>query len=206
MATFGDMKTAIAGDLRRTGLADVIARKILEAIAHFKDEPWYETEASFTVTSVADQREYDFPTDFSVLIGDVHVTDSAGTRWPLIPCSIGELDAMRDGLDLTGTPTYYAVYGSQFLVEPLPADALSTFDARYVSNLAAPTTDASEGFWMNEAQYVIQHQALGYIWASTIRDQEKAQIEFGLAQQEYLRITAKSEQRIFAQGREAGDE
>lgn len=202
MATYGEMKTAIAADLRRTGLADVIARKILEAIAHFKDEPWYETETTFTVTSVADQREYDFPDDFSTLIGRIYVTDSAGTRWPMDGVSIGELDDMRDGLNLTGTSSYYAVLASQFLVEPVPADATLTFDGRYVSNLAAPTADSSEGFWMNEAQYVIQHQALGYIWASTIRDQEKAQIEFGLAREEYLRITAKSEQRIFAQGRE----
>lgn len=206
MATYGDMKTAIAGDLRRTGLSDVIARKIQEAIAHFKDEPWYETETSFTTPSVADQREYDFPTDFSVLIGRIFVTDSAGTRWPMEGVSIGELDEMRDGLNLTGVSSYYAVLASQFLVEPIPADATLTFDARYVSNLAAPTTDASVGFWMNEAAYVIQHQALGYIWASTIRDQEKAQVEFGLAQQEYLRITAKSEQRIFAQGREVCEE
>jgi hypothetical protein len=200
------MKTAIAGDLRRTGLADVIASKIQEAIAHFKDEPWYETESSFTVTSVADQREYDFPADFSVLVTRIYVTDSAGTRWPMDGVSIGELEDMRDGLNLTGVSSYYAVLGSQFLVEPIPADATLTFDARYVSNLTAPSTDATEGFWMNEARYVIQHQALGYLWASTIRDQEKAQIEFGLAQQEYLRITAKSEQRIFAQGREVCDE
>jgi len=201
------MKARLAGDLRRTGLADVIASKILEAIRHLKDEPWYETETSMSVTSVADQREYDFPDDFSVLVGRIYTTDSAGTRSQLVPLSIDELDVMRDGTpEVTGEPACYAVLGSQFLVDPVPTDNLTIFDARYISNLAPPTSDSSEGFWMNEAQDVVAHQALGYIWATVIRDPEKAQSEFALAQQEFLRITAKSEQRIFAQGREVCDE
>ena len=202
MANFGDMKTRIAGDLRRTGLADIIGAKILEAIRHYKDEPWYETETTLSIPSVADQREYDLPSDFSVLIGRIYVTDGTGTRWPMNPCSIDELDSLNDGIAVTGTPDSYVILASQFLVDPVPVDTTLTFDARYNSNLAPPTTDASGGFWMNEAQDVIAHQALGYIWGSVIRDPDKMQFEFGLAQQEYLRIIGKSEQRIFAQGRE----
>lgn len=200
MATYLDMKTRIAGDLRRTGLATQIADKIQEAIRHFKDEPWYETETSGTVTSVASQREYDFPSDYSVLIGLIYVTDSSGARWPMTSVSIDDHDRLIDGTTLTGTPDSFAVLASSFRVDPVPVDTSIVFDFKYVSNLAAPTSDEAQGFWMNEAQDVIAHQALGYLWSTVIRDPEKAQIEFQLAQQEFLRITGKSEQRIYASG------
>lgn len=202
MANYADMKSRIASDLRRTNLSDQIAAKILEAIRHFRDEPWYATESTLTITSVADQRVYSLPSDFSVLAGLVYVTDGSGTRWPMDPKSIDDFDYLDDGIITSGTPDSYTIYASSLYVDPPPPDALHTFDAKYISNLAAPTSDATEGFWMNEAQDVIAHQALGYLWASVIRDPEKAQIEFGLAREEFLRIQGKSEQRIYAAGRE----
>lgn len=203
MSSYADMQTRIATDLRRTNLATIIPVKIQEAIRHFKDEPFWECEASFTpITSVIGTNTYALPADFSQMIGDITVTYNGIIRG-LAPITIDELDQRNDNgiTPLQGQPDAYNVFGSNFLVWPTPNQSTFLFNGRYLSNLAAPTLQTDSSFWTNEAQDLIAHYALFLLWQSVIRDGDKAKEEFTLAHTELVRLQTIAESRAYAIGR-----
>ena len=82
-----------------------------------------------------------------------------------------------------------------------------TVTLRYVSNLQDPRDVSSEtlsgapdsvkGFWMNEAQRMIKTYAKGLIYADYLQQYEQAQAQEVMAQAEYNRLVARSENRAF---------
>lgn len=207
-ATYLDMQNRIIADMKRSGLATVVPAKIQEAIRRFKNEGFYPGEGSFTpIASVADQRAYDFPEDFSQLIGPIFVTNSGGAKVPMESRSITYLDTL-DGQTvspLLGPPSCYSLFGTQFVVGPRPDTDDYIFDARYRKTLAAPTIGTSTGFWMNEAQDLIAHYAMGLIWQTIIRNPEFASHEFELANQFLMDLITQSDARSYSTGVEAID-
>jgi hypothetical protein len=201
--TFGNMQSRVAGDLRRTNLATQINDKIIEACEHFQDDAfWDNEEIAISIPSVASQQAYPLPVDFSKLIGPIRVTYNGVT----VPLEVITLDELREldsnaSIPLDGVPTRYNLFNNTFVTWPRPDKDTYLFDLDYVSNLAPPVNQSDTGFWMNQARHLIAHYAMGLIWKSVIRDQQKAADEFELANSEYRRIQATSESRAYDAGK-----
>jgi hypothetical protein len=175
MSDYGTMQARIADELARADLADQIRREILSAIAHFQRESFYFTEARSLAFSTAAGREFyggDDEDDIPSLPAIDTVTLLDGTRRKaLVRRSYDALEALSAESGARGEPEYFAYYGRQIRLYPVPDAAyalLVSADQRAPAPSAATDTNA----WMTEAEELIRCRAKWGLAVNVIRDPE----------------------------------
>lgn len=195
------MRERIVDELRRDDLATNVESAILDAVAYFSRRSHFVNQGTLTpINTVAGQKEYDLPTDFSRMIYFEIVHD--GQKDELTPVSINEIDKndSNDDDPFEGIPIQYATYGTQFLVYPRPEESTWTFEGRYRTRYAAPDSDDDVGFWVNEAERPVRCLAKAFLYDDVIRDVEQADREYRKAEAAWSELVPEYEARVYAAG------
>lgn len=127
LATFNDLKTAIATELGRTDLTSVIPDLILRCEAKLRRR-LHTLDMETKTTSFSIDGEYvNVPTGFMGVKS--FQTTYGGNRYPIKPMPE---EQQTDHYVTTGPPLFYSVVGSQFRFSPAP-------DATYPATLVYDT-------------------------------------------------------------------
>lgn len=204
--TYADMQARIIDELQRSDLATNVQSAIQDAIKHYQRRALAVNQATLPgIASVDGQREYSLPADFSRMVGDILITFD-GTTVPMEARTIQQIDEMDSDAasPVEGYPAWYAIYGNstgaRFTVFPRPDANTYTFSGRYVSKLTAPSADADESFWTNDAERAIRCYAKAVLYDDVIRLPDQAEREFAKAEAEWEELVKESESRAFQGG------
>lgn len=200
MSDFGTMVDRIEADLDRDASSDTdaIKREIITAINDYKTERFRFNEAKLSLTTVADQAEYDEVTlasDLStVSIEDVVSLDDlyyvAGSyNWEMDRRPFGMLRSI-ESTSFTGRPTLWSIGNGILLLSPTPDDAYSlTGDMVYDFNAITASSASNEtNAWFTTAEKLVRMQAMGSIYSNHLRDLQKAQWFWAQAAEEFRRL------------------
>lgn len=97
-----------------------------------------------STTTVADQKRYQFPTDFLKVLRLVYISSGSGSsavKSKIDPITRNEQDLL--GYNKTGAPSAYYMYKNTFALVPIP-DSTYTLELDYVYRVADLTADAEE--------------------------------------------------------------
>lgn len=180
MPTLGEMKTHIADDLDDTSstYATQIARAITRAIEHYKKTRFAFNESrTIEITLVIDQDTYDEDddADISAIIkmDGVFLIDAAGQISSMRPMTPQEMEILIDNSASSGEPYAYSYYGKTLRVYPIP-DYAYTVRIQAWYRLDAPSLDADENAWTNEAYDLIKSRALFNVATFTLQNEAVA--------------------------------
>lgn len=168
MATLGDLKTRIAGDLNRTDQTALIATEIARAIERYAAKRFWFTVGSGTTATASGVATAAAPTGLRVL--DAAWVTVSGVKMPLEQHSLATItDWLGATPNATGRPTDFALSGSTWTFYRLP-NAIYTVTAVGIYDLTALDTDSATNAWTTEAQDLIANEVLGRIRRIRLRD------------------------------------
>jgi hypothetical protein len=200
MATFGDLKSQIANDLRRSNLTSEIATAVLDAIRdHDTERFWFNEHEIYLLNTVDGTDEYTLaaqaPIQEFIMIDKVRV--QVGNTWYTLKESTW--DDMEEAFSspTSGQPFDWAFAGNdQFRLFPTPNGVypLKIFGHYRIIPLSA---DSDSNDWTNAAKNLIRYTALKRLFAYPIRDlqQQQAADAAGMRELEYLRRETERRQR-----------
>lgn len=187
MATFADLKTQVASDLKRSDLNSSISAEILNSVArHSNERFWFnETRAyTFSLTNAVD--EYTLASSAPVLefVKIDWVRVQIGSQW----VRLRRIDADRmeelQATTASGQPTYaWSYYGNKLRFYPVPN---ATFTAKVAGHyrLIELSADTDSNSWTNEGKSLIRYTALTRLFAFPIRNADAAMGAAQMAQAE----------------------
>lgn len=197
MADYLTMVERIKDEMKRPDLDSQVRRAIQDAIVHYQDEVFYVAEVTGTVTLTKGQEFHTLPSDFSQAIKWFILYN--GTRQILQQKTIGALKAWDTNTTTAteGIPRWVALLGDTFTVYPRSEDSAYQAEIIYNSNIAAPVTDADQGFWMMNGERLIRTTAKSYVYSDTLKNYDFSRAEEELARTEYSRLVSKTEARAY---------
>jgi hypothetical protein len=180
MPTLGEMKAHIADDLDDTSstYATQIARAITRAIEHYKKTRFAFNESrTIEITTVIDQSVYAEAddTDIPAIIkmDGVFLIDLNGQITSMQSMTPQEMEILIDNSASSGEPYAYSYYAKTLRVYPIP-DAAYTIRIQAWYRLDAPSLDADENAWTEEAYDLIKSRALFYVATHSLQDEPRA--------------------------------
>jgi hypothetical protein len=200
MATFGELKSQIASDLRRSNLTTEIATAILDAIRdHDTERFWFNETATYTLNTVDGTDEYTLAAQAPIqeFIKIDKVRTQVGNTWfTLYETTWDEMDEAFSS-PTSGQPMDWAFQGNnQFRIFPTPN---AVFPIKIFSHyrMVPLTADGDSNEWTTEAKNLIRYTALKRLFAYPIRDmaQQQSADASGMRELEYLRRETERRQR-----------
>src|SRR6266436_2350308 len=200
MATFGDLQTQVASDLRRSNVSGDIALAITDSIRdHSSERFWFNetrTYAGIALTSAADE----YP-----IVAVPPVQDFIKIDWVRVLIGGLYIRMRRIGAEeleeyalagTTGPPYWWDYYANVIRFYPKPN---TTYSSRIAGHYRLPdlVNAADSNNWTNEAKSLIRYSALKRIYAYPVRDQAQAQMaeQAELRELEYLRRETERRKR-----------
>lgn len=200
MATFIQMVTKIAGDLRRSNLTTEIKAAINDAITEASNTRfWFnEVEIGDTLPSGA---EYTFTDPFPLTeIDYVHVIPPVGNRYEIYP--INSYDYWREKANSTqvGRPEYYTTVKGRLRIWPMADQNYSLVVGGSSQNLSPLVSDASTSVWLVEGELYIRALAKRNILRDVIRDYGEAAVLDKIAEGYKQQLVEETASRTGATG------
>lgn len=175
MSTYAQVKARIADDLNRSDLTSQIAQQVLLAVDHYAHERFYFNEATSTLTATVGQSYVSPPSDMLVL-DDIYITIS-GRNVRLIRVDLNDVIAYRPTTN--GRPRSYCYYMDRFELDR-PCDSAYSMPVYYVKELTALSADSDTNAWTTDGEDLIVARAEKMLYATVIKDQEKAAVAAAL--------------------------
>ncbi len=189
IATYGDLKTAIASRLARTDLTADIPNFIDDALQRVNLElqsaggiAAQEVEATSSTT--ADQESYQLPSDFQMLRYIKIDTD------PLEQMTYSQM--LEEYGDTTGTPEKYDLLISDIYLRPIPS-GVSTLTIGYTSTFTTLSNDSDTNWLITSGGNVLLYGALMHA-SMHLRDDARVP-GFTQAFKEAMRIILRGDRR-----------
>lgn len=166
----GNLATILAREDLETSLSATARLAITRAIDHYKTEQFWFTEGRVSFSATSTQAEYTLSASTQAILA-VNITKN-GSTYEINPISERERLAY-DTQNLTGSPTYYAIFADRFIPYPSPNDgyAVEISCTRTPATLSA-TTDSN--VWTTYAEQLIEARAAWWIEQFIFRDYEAA--------------------------------
>jgi hypothetical protein len=203
MSTYGDLKTLIASDLRRTNLTSEIAQAILDAISdHEVERFWFNDIGTYSLSTVNGTNLYTLSAQAPIyeFIKIDRAKIQVGNTWyDLDEVGWDDMDQMYSTAT-TGQPFNWARLGAdQFRVYPTPT-AVYSIEIFGHYRLTPLSVDSDSNDWTNRARNLIRYTAEKRLYTYPIRDMQQAQVAdaAGMRELEYLRRLTDRRQRAGA--------
>lgn len=184
MATFIQMVTRIAGDLRRSNLTTEIKNAINDAINEAGNTRFFFNEFTDTVSTLADTEEY--PNPFGMVEIDYAFRNYGGfpsSREPLTILNDRVIDRLTfNGTPQLGIPQNISMSGGQYRLEPIPDGVHIILVKGYGRSTAVLTADASTNVWLNEGELYIRALAKRNVLRDVVRDYGEATVLDAIAE------------------------
>lgn len=190
MATYSDLKSQIADDLRRSDLTSQIATAVKSAIRdHSKERFWFNETRSYALTLTSGTSEY-------TLSAAAPVYNFIKIDWVKIPISGIQVQMTRidpnemevlHSTTFTGQPTEWTLYADKLRVYPTPDTTYAATVAGHY-RLTPLSSDSDTNAWTDQeiAFDLIRYSALKRLYAFPIRNFDMAQ---GATAAEELELT-----------------
>lgn len=205
MATLGELKAQIRRETNRDDIADggesesALDQAIADAIEFWSDEPFWFNQAGAVVPALV-----------STVAGVGFVATPAAIRVAEKVVLVGgelrnrALDEI-EGATETGAPAAWAANGDNLQLWPIPdaAYALTVFGTAQVD---APTLDAQETVWTNEARSLIAARVRFLLYRDIWRDVEATQLAAQAEGEALTRLRRETRRRTITPLRSTGDE
>lgn len=186
MTTYLIMQNRISNEVRNVSTAassDIqseIQSAILSAIAHYERKRFYFSELrSETFTTVANQEFYGTADNANIsnlaFIDTLTMTINSTQRWVLKEREWEWFEDYAFDTSFVGDPEYYAYYGRQIRLGPIP-NAARTIRISGVWRLTALSADADTNVWTTEAEELIRSRAKWDLWRNVLKEEQQAQI------------------------------
>lgn len=151
MSTLDTMRAMLRTELRMN--SPYVDAAIAEAIKYCRNEEYWFNAAKHTFLTVADQYQYELPSDYLSIRGEVFVrpNGSDGTRYIARHISLDELESYLfslsewDGYQSTGRTKVYAIDNASRKIHlgPTPSNSGDEVYFRYTKDLGTPTYTAT---------------------------------------------------------------
>lgn len=183
MATFLDLKTTVANEIRRSDLTTEVQSAVLSAVRYYTSQRLWFNEASGTFDTVAGTSEYGNGTipDGIVELDLVTVTVN-GRVQELDPYPWQEL-ASIDQSSWRGIPNRYGWRAEAIRLYPTP-NAVYTVSCYFLKEMTELVDDTDENVWTNEGFDLIKHRAKATLWDGVIYAPQRADRSRLLEQEE----------------------
>lgn len=194
------MQDRIADELDRADLTNQITRAIKTAIAFYERRPFYFNEQRTISFATIDGQEYygsaedsDIPNLLS--IEHLKIAETASNKYDLERKPFEELAAYSSGTtEDEGKPVWYAYYGKQIRLYPIPDASYSIYGAGIIAlaDLSA-TTDTNA--WMTDGEALIRARAKWDLYTHVIKEVESAQLMKAAESEELRSLMAATSAR-----------
>jgi hypothetical protein len=206
MTTYLIMQNRISDEVRNVSTAsssDIqsqIKLAILSAIAHYERERFYFSELrSETFATVANQEFYGTADNANIPnlahIDSLTMTINSTQRWVLREREWNWFEQYAFDTSFTGDPEYYAYYGRQIRLGPIP-NAVRTIRISGVWRLTALSADADTNVWTTEAEELIRSRAKWDLWRNVLKEEQQAQISKQTESEAYAALKRETTHRL----------
>lgn len=206
MTTYLVMQNRISDEVRNVSTAassDIqsqIKLAILSAVAHYERERFYFSELrSETFSTVANQEFYGSSDNANIPnlahIDSLTMTINTTQRWPLIEREWDWFEQYNFDTSFVGDPEYYAYYGRQIRLGPIP-NAVRTIRISGIWRLTALSADADSNVWTTEAEELIRSRAKWDIWRNVLKEEQQAQIAKASESEAYAALKRETTHRL----------
>lgn len=187
MSTYAQITSRIADDLNRSDLTSQIAQQVLLAITAYEHERFWFNETSTTLTATVGQAYVSYPSDL-LRVDHLYITIS-NRNIELIPKDINTIIEFRPTTN--GRPRSYALYQNRIEFDRPPNSAYS-HPLYYVKQLTTLSADSDTNGWTTEGEDLIVARAEKILYATVLKDQEKATIAQSLERQALTALRERS--------------
>jgi hypothetical protein len=174
MVTFATQKTRIADEMVRSDLAAGGAREGLleqhyqDAVAHYANDKFWFNSVLTTVNTVATVATVNIP----ATVRRVEKITIPALQRTLREVTMADIPKWED---VTGVPEVYAYFNDQLRFYPVP-DAVYTLQLYGLAQIAAPSANADDNIWTNEAAPLIRAHTKATLYRGVYRDPEGTQL------------------------------
>lgn len=177
MSDYGTMQNRIADEIARSDLTTQIQRSIKSAIQHWQRHNfWFNESRSVTFNTVASQEFYTsadsayIPTFADI---DAVTITALGSRMDVQKRPYQELEQLSSTTTLTGIPIYYAYYGQQLRLYPIP-DGVYPVRISGLQRLDSVSLSADTNVWFTEGEALIRARAKMILALDVLKDADEA--------------------------------
>jgi hypothetical protein len=194
MATLGTLNDNIADMLARSDINSQITLEIQSAVRHYQSERFWFNEDRISLSCSSTITEYTLSATTSIMqIIAVQITRNSST-YVIEPISEAER-LSYDTNNITGDPSWYAVYRGLFIPYPRPTTSPYTATISVVREPVTLSATTDSNVFTNNAQELIESRAAANICLRYLRDQEAAK-SFKILEQEALMELRKRSSRL----------
>lgn len=201
MSDWRTLKQAILEEADKPNDAELVERSLCEALRFLRAIRFWWNEDVATLTTIADQYEYDLPTDFLAMIGKCYYIDAGDTssKRVMYEKTVDWMEDYKyDGFDwesmiMSGPPQFYSIRESKMLLLPVPTESGDSVEFRYIKDLGTPiekyngtawTVYAADGVttlpatttnaWFTTGRDLLKHRALYVLYDNFYKDEALA--------------------------------
>lgn len=197
MSNLGNMKSNLAAEMRRSGLAADIAIAISGAINHYQNKQFaFNVTDGLAFSTVSGQGLYskaddaDIPKFYRI---DGVWLNSSGQVTELKHSSLALNDVKMAGSNV-GKPSDYGRYGRSIVLYPIP-NAVYTVSLAGHYKIDKPANDAEENNpWMVEAEAMIRYRAKAILYSDVLRNDAEAAKAMGREKEAYDALKEEQDQ------------
>jgi hypothetical protein len=192
MATLADLKTRIIAETSRSDLEDELADQLLihiqRACEYYADERFWFNAIITTATTSASTATVTVP----ATVRRVERVTIPAYYTELREVGLNEIDP-----DTTNTsiPYSYAYLNDTLKLYPVPA-ATYTLEITGLKVIAAPSVDADDNEWTDEAQDLIVAQTKMTLYRGQFRDPEGTQLALGEVKDALTKLKRETARRL----------
>jgi hypothetical protein len=196
------LQARVADDLRRTNLADVIQRTLIEAIEYYQpdifvqDQAYSQWTSTVGFTNMAAQNNLvPLPPQFEQM-DELQLTYS-GAIYKVVKRTINYINAEDAQIPpIIGPPIdwCYFLNGSppgpqtpMLRLWPWP-DIVYPLTATYRTIIPVPATDDTSNFWTTDAESLIRHRCEAVMRATIVKSADLGAADLMIAKQEFSRL------------------
>jgi len=206
MTTYLVMQNRIANEVRNISTAassDIqseIQSAIKSAIAHYERERFYFSELRSETFNTVDGQEFYGSADNANIPNIAHIdsltmTINSTQRWVLKEREWDWIERYNFDTSFEGDPEYYAYYGRQIRLGPIPNTA-RTIRISGIWRLTALSADGDSNVWTTEAEELIRSRAKWDIWRNVLKEEQQAQIAKATEGEAYAALKRETTHRL----------
>lgn len=191
IAEEADRDELLAGGTLENRLAETIAR----AVEHYADEDFWFKRGEGSASTVGAEDYVDLPATIRVAEDVVYLGNA------LVKVPLEEILGRTE----SGQPTHWAENGDDIQLWPIP-DAVYSLSVFGAAKVAAPTADADETVWTNEAYDLIAARVRFLLFRDVFRDVEGTQLAAQAESEALSKLRKETRRRSVTSLRSRGDE
>jgi len=157
--------------LALSDLASQITLEVKSAVEHYEGHRFWFNESRVSLSCSSGATEYTLSTSTISVLAVKVTRNNASYAIEQIP---EKQRLMYDSNNVTGDPSWYAIYGNKFIPYPAPSQTYTVgISCTRTSATLSVTTDSN--IWTNNAQQLIESRAAATVCMRYLKDMEQAQ-------------------------------